>query len=35
MKVDNVATGKVPGLEALAIRPAALRPIAARYLRKP
>jgi NADH dehydrogenase len=35
MKVDNVATGKVPGLEALGIRPAALRPIAAQYLRKP
>jgi NADH dehydrogenase len=34
MKVDNVATGKVPGLEALGIRPAALRPIAAQYLRR-
>ncbi len=33
MKVDNVATGRVPGLEVLGIRPAALRPIAAQYLR--
>ena len=33
MKVDNVATGKVPGLEVLGIRTAALRPIAAQYLR--
>jgi NADH dehydrogenase len=35
MKVDNVATGQVAGLEALGIRPAALRPIAAQYLRSP
>jgi NADH dehydrogenase len=34
MKVDNVATGQVAGLEALGIRPAALRPIAAEYLRR-
>lgn len=34
MKVDNVATGKVPGLSALGITPAALRPIAAAYLRR-
>ena len=34
MKVDNVATGKVPGLEVLGIRPAAIRPIAAQYLRR-
>jgi NADH dehydrogenase len=33
MKVDNVATGKVSGLDALGIRAAALRPIAAQYLR--
>lgn len=32
MKVDNVATGLVPGLKALGIKPAALRPIAAEYL---
>jgi uncharacterized protein YbjT (DUF2867 family) len=34
MQVDNVATGQVPGLEALGIRVAALRPIAAQYLRR-
>ena len=33
MKADNVATGKVPGLEGLGIRPAALEPIAQNYLR--
>ena len=33
MKVDNVATGLVPGLSALGITPAALRPIAQHYLR--
>jgi NADH dehydrogenase len=33
MTVDNVATGGVRGLDALGIRPAALRPIAAQYLR--
>ena len=33
MKTDNVATGKVPGLDALGIRPAALEPIARNYLR--
>lgn len=34
MKVDNVATGQVPGLEVLGVRPAALKPIAAQYLRQ-
>ena len=34
MKVDNVATGKVPGLESLDIKPASLRPIAAQYLQR-
>ena len=33
MKVDNVATGHFPGLEVLGIHPAALKPIAAEYLR--
>ena len=32
MKVDNVATGKVPGLSSLGITPAALPPIARDYL---
>ncbi len=32
MKVANVATGKLPGLSALGIKPAALRPIARDYL---
>jgi len=32
MKVDNVATGKLPGLQALGIQPSALQPIAATYL---
>jgi uncharacterized protein YbjT (DUF2867 family) len=32
MKVDNVATGQVPGLDALGIRAAALEPIARDYL---
>lgn len=34
MRVDNVATGEVPGLEVLGIHPAALKPIAAEYLRR-
>lgn len=34
MKVDNVASGKVPGLQSLGITPAALRPIAQDYLNK-
>ena len=34
MKVDNVATGLVPGLQALGISPAQLEPIAREYLRK-
>ena len=34
MKVDNVASGKVPGLQSLGITPAALRPIAQSYLNK-
>ncbi len=34
MKVDNVASGTVPGLEALGIAPAQLEPIAAQYLSK-
>ncbi len=34
MKVDNVATGLVPGLQALGITPAALKPIARGYLAK-
>jgi NADH dehydrogenase len=32
MKVDNVASGQWPGLQALGIQPAALQPIAADYL---
>jgi len=32
MKVDNVATGTLPGLRALGIQPALLQPIAADYL---
>jgi NADH dehydrogenase len=32
MKVDNVATGRLPGLQALGIQPAPLQPIAADYL---
>ena len=32
MKVDNVATGQVPGLDALGIQAAALEPIAREYL---
>jgi NADH dehydrogenase len=32
MKVDNVATGKLPGLASLGITASALRPIAQRYL---
>lgn len=32
MRVDNVATGQVPGLQALGITPSTLRPIAADYL---
>lgn len=32
MKVDNVATGQLPGLQALGIQPAALLPIAEGYL---
>lgn len=35
MKVDNVATGLVPGLQALGITPAALQPIARGYLALP
>jgi uncharacterized protein YbjT (DUF2867 family) len=34
MERPNVATGKVPGLEALGITPAALRPVAQIYLRQ-
>lgn len=34
MKVDNVASGTVPGLEVLGITPAPLEPIAATYLGK-
>ncbi|MHB8950336.1 MAG: Rossmann-fold NAD(P)-binding domain-containing protein, partial [Rhodoferax sp.] len=34
MKVDNVASGTVPGLQSLGITPAALRPIAQIYLNK-
>jgi NADH dehydrogenase len=34
MKVDNVATGKHPGIESLGIKAAALRPIAKQYLGK-
>src|SRR5512133_855933 len=34
MKVDNVASGNVPGLQSLGITPAALRPIAQNYLNK-
>lgn len=34
MKVDNVATGQVPGLQSLGITPAALKPIARGYLAK-
>jgi NADH dehydrogenase len=33
MKVDNVATGQLPGLQALGITPSVLRPIAQDYLR--
>lgn len=33
MKVDNVATGQLPGLQALGITPSALKPIAGDYLR--
>lgn len=33
MKVDNVASGLLPGLQALGITPAALKPIARGYLR--
>ncbi len=33
MRVDNVATGQVPGLQILGIQPMALEPIAAQYLR--
>ncbi len=32
MKVDNIASGKTPGLEVLGITPAQLEPIAAKYL---
>jgi NADH dehydrogenase len=32
MRIDNVATGLLPGLESLGIKAAALRPIAAEYL---
>jgi NADH dehydrogenase len=32
MRVDNVATGKLPGLEALGIKPSPLKPIAQDYL---
>jgi hypothetical protein len=32
MKVDNVASGKHPGLESLGIKASALRPIAKQYL---
>ncbi len=34
MKVDNVASGTLPGLASLGIEPSALRPIAAEYLRR-
>lgn len=34
MKVDNVASGTMPGLEALGITPSPLEPIAAKYLGK-
>jgi len=34
MKVDNVATGQVPGLQSLGITPAALKPVARDYLAK-
>lgn len=34
MKIDNVASGLVPGLQSLGITPAALRPIAQSYLNK-
>ena len=33
MRVDNVASGQLPGLPVLGIQPSALPPIAARYLR--
>lgn len=33
MQVDNVATGQLPGLQALGITPSALKPIAQDYLR--
>lgn len=32
MRIDNVATGQLPGLESIGIKPAALRPVASRYL---
>src|SRR5450830_1791461 len=32
MKIDNVASGKLPGLQALGIKPSALRPIAQDFL---
>jgi NADH dehydrogenase len=32
MLVDNVATGKLPGLEALGIKPSPLKPLAQDYL---
>ncbi|MBS3996169.1 MAG: complex I NDUFA9 subunit family protein [Hydrogenophaga sp.] len=32
MRTDNVASGQLPGLEALGIRPAALEPVATTYL---
>ena len=34
MALDNIASGKVPGLDALGITPAALAAIAPGYLRK-
>jgi NADH dehydrogenase len=34
MAVDNVASGKLPGLEALGITPAALATLAPGYLRR-
>jgi len=34
MKVDNVASGQLPGLDSLGLRPAALEPIACDYLRR-
>jgi len=32
LQVDNVASGQLPGLQALGIEPQALEPLAARYL---